>query len=880
MKIAAAQLIVRHNHRIPHRLRQAPSDNAWMQRQIIDHTPESLTLVDALQPDLPIIYANPAFEALTGYSITEIIGKNCRFLQGTDHDQQELATLRAALQAGEACVVTLRNYRKDGSLFWNELHITPIRDPHGQVTHFLGAQKDVTERKWAEVAVELSNQRYYQIFDRASAVKLIIDPGSGTIADANLAAAAFYGYPREQLQTMSIRDLNPYAETEVSTTLLAAERSEHGYFETRHRLASGEMRDVNVYATPVDTPEGRVLYLIVVDVTHKRQSELRYRALFRQSNDAVFIVDLNGQHLMVNQRAADMFGYTVEELSRATYRDVVYPQDYPDTLAFYQRLIDGEQITPYECTLRHKNGQPVTAEINIEVVRDTDGRPVHFQSILRDVSERKLLEAELNQRYQELDGFFSVALDLLCIADNNTGTFLKVNKSWEATLGYPLDEMLSHPFLDFVHPDDIQPTLDVVEYLRQQNDLLHFTNRYRRADGTYCYIEWRVHPVGDILYAAARDITERKRMEDDLRQSEAKYRLLAENTSDGLLVFDATLGQVTYASPAYDRQNGRQPGEFIGLDLSEAIGNLNPDDRVAVMTAFADAVRQQAETATYTYRIVLASGEYSWREDSARFNYTADGNLKTMYVISRDISERKQAQQREFDLALERERVHLLTTFVQDAAHEFRTPLSIISTGTYLMARSDDAQRRTLKAEQIHGEVGRITELVDMLLLMARLESTDLQRFAAVDVGSLIMAEAQRVALTGGQGPRLKLSLPDGLLTISGDAEHLAHAFYQVLDNAFRFTPAEGAITVSAQCVEGQIHIDISDTGIGISPEDLPHIFETFWRRDSAHTTPGLGLGLPIAHRIIGHHGGRICVTSALGQGTSVTITLPAAAER
>ncbi len=121
--------------------------------QAIEATVNPVVITDARQPGNPIIYVNPAFERYTGYSVDEAVGQNCRFLQKDDRDQPGLHTLRRAISKGEAASVTLRNYRKDGSLFWQELHISPVHDANGEVTHFMGFQDDITKRKRAEDAL-------------------------------------------------------------------------------------------------------------------------------------------------------------------------------------------------------------------------------------------------------------------------------------------------------------------------------------------------------------------------------------------------------------------------------------------------------------------------------------------------------------------------------------------------------------------------------------------------------------------------------------------------------------------------------------------------------------------------------------------------------
>jgi diguanylate cyclase (GGDEF)-like protein/PAS domain S-box-containing protein len=120
-------------------------DDAMYQR-LVETSPEGVVLVDALNPVNPVIYANPAFEALTGYPSIELIGRNLRLLQGEDREQDARHRLREALHRGEACRVLLRNYRKDGSLFWNEASIRPLKDESGRVTHFIGHHRDAGER--------------------------------------------------------------------------------------------------------------------------------------------------------------------------------------------------------------------------------------------------------------------------------------------------------------------------------------------------------------------------------------------------------------------------------------------------------------------------------------------------------------------------------------------------------------------------------------------------------------------------------------------------------------------------------------------------------------------------------------------------------------
>ena len=133
--------------------------NPELLRQAVAASNDGLVIADARLPDMPLVYVNPAFERLTGYRAEEVVGKNCRFLQRDDTHQDGLDELRLALKSGESCVVTVRNYRKDGSPFWNELSVAPIVERAGQIKHFVGNLSDVTNRVLAEQHLIEKHQR-------------------------------------------------------------------------------------------------------------------------------------------------------------------------------------------------------------------------------------------------------------------------------------------------------------------------------------------------------------------------------------------------------------------------------------------------------------------------------------------------------------------------------------------------------------------------------------------------------------------------------------------------------------------------------------------------------------------------------------------------
>jgi signal transduction histidine kinase len=241
----------------------------------------------------------------------------------------------------------------------------------------------------------------------------------------------------------------------------------------------------------------------------------------------------------------------------------------------------------------------------------------------------------------------------------------------------------------------------------------------------------------------------------------------------------------------------------------------------------------------------------------------------------RDITKQKQAEQKAFDAKLQQERVNILMGFIQDASHEFRTPLAIIQSSLYLMSKKDDAEYRAGKVTQIERQIDRLTHLLDMLLTMTQLDSgIDFDR-VPTDVSSVVREViSDREADFAEKSLTVELDLAD-VPTITADPRHLTEAIHQLLDNALHFTPESGTITLQTTCTDDAVMLQISDTGTGIAEKDMPHLFERFYRADTAHTKSGFGLGLAIAHKVATEHDGTITVANRAEGGCVVTITLP-----
>jgi signal transduction histidine kinase len=295
---------------------------------------------------------------------------------------------------------------------------------------------------------------------------------------------------------------------------------------------------------------------------------------------------------------------------------------------------------------------------------------------------------------------------------------------------------------------------------------------------------------------------------------------------------------------------------------------------------FSDWTRWITEGDTRTETRLEIAGKERYYERLISPLIDPHGQQQGKVVVLNNITRRKLEQQRELEIRLEKERRHLLSTFIQNASHEFRTPLTVINSSAHLMARLDDPAKRAAKVEQIQQEARRITRLVDMLLLMSQLESQEALTCGPVDLNAVADAASSELNTARGETPVIRCEQQASLPPVMGEQDYLIDAVGQLLDNARRFTPPDGTITLATGADNGHVWIEVRDTGPGISEKMLSTIFETFWREDVAHSTPGFGLGLSISKKIIEMHGGTLEVHSVPRQGSTFRALLPAAPER
>ena len=272
----------------------------------------------------------------------------------------------------------------------------------------------------------------------------------------------------------------------------------------------------------------------------------------------------------------------------------------------------------------------------------------------------------------------------------------------------------------------------------------------------------------------------------------------------------------------------------------------------------------------------IVRGEERWFLVTKIPIYNEEGIITGLVGVNHDITEVRLAEEKTSQLRLEQERIKILANFITSSSHEFRTPLSIINTSAYLLEQVNDADKREHYIERITKQTSRLTNLLDSLLLMSRLDqATDIEKNSMSLQSFLQNIMDQFQSALQDKSQTMHLIMDSSNLSLPANEQMLTIAISAILENALYHAPQQGEITLKAYSQDDHIFIEIQDNGVGMSEDTQKRIFERFYRQDEAHSTSGFGLGLPIALRIIELHEGHIEVESQINVGSRFKIVLP-----
>ncbi len=580
----------------------------------------------------------------------------------------------------------------------------------------------------------------------------------------------------------------------------------------------------------------------------------------------IVVLDKQGQIISFNQACEKITGYSFEEVENKQVWNLIAHEEIETTTKVFEQLKKGDFPNQNENHWVAKDGSLRLISWSNTCLIDDDGSVKYIIATGIDITEKKQVEEDLNR-------FFSLSLDMLCIAGLD-GYFKQINPAFQHTLGYTEAELFAQPFLSFIHPDDIAPTLAEMDKLSQGVKTIAFENRYRCKDGSYKWLQWNATPYEQLLYSVARDVTEYKQTREKINEQAA----LLDVATDAILVRDLE-NQILFWNQGAERLYGFTSAEALDKNTNELL--------------FRDSLAQLEEIYQVLFKEDYWKGELHQVTKAGNdivvfstWNLVRDeqGNPKSTLIVNTDITEKKQLEAQ----FLRAQRLESIGTLSGGIAHDLNnilTPILAISQLLPLTLPSSDEQTKHL-FDVLETSAKRGATLVKQVLSFARGVQGDRTPLQVKHIISEIKDFARN---TFPKSIEIQVGLPDDLRLISADATQIHQVLMNLCVNARDAMSNGGTLSLKAENIDidqnyakmnldasvgNYVVITVADTGTGIPPETLERIFEPFFT--TKEQGKGTGLGLSTTIGIIKSHGGFINVYSEVGEGTKFQVYLPA----
>jgi PAS domain S-box-containing protein len=799
-----------------------------------------------------------------------------------------------------------------------DFSLKPLTDETGKVLLLIAEGRDITDLKQAKTALQQANQelekrvaeRYLGSITDISERKLtqealrrseewfrnLVEASSDWVWEVDENAFYTYvspkvrdilGYEPETVLGKTPFEFMPPEEAErVSKVFvsIATARQPIKCLENINIHQDGHLVVLETTGIPVFDVEGKFRGYRGMDrdITDRKVAEeslLRFCKAMESTSDAICMADITGKAIYVNSGFTELYEYTLEEFQTGGALTIF---QHPAELQQVFSTIYRDEPWRGEVTMRSRSGCIIQIYLRADAIKDTNGKIIGTVATHTDVTQRRQAEEGLRLR----DRAIAASSNGIIIADASipNGPIIYVNPAFEYMTGYSAAEVIGQNFRLFQSTDVNQLGLqELTAAMQEGKDCTAVLYNYRK-NGSILWIELNISPVYDAAGSLTHyvgiqtDITERKQAEIALLVSQQRLQYLL-HSSPAVIYTSKTSGDFggTFVSENISTILGYEAME-IAEDSSFWVSHIHPEDWPDVFAELSKVSEQ--EQYNLEYRFLHKDGSYRWLYDKGKLLRDDTGNSLELVGYLAEITDRKQLEQ-ELRVALEKEKElgELKSRFVSMTSHEFRTPLSTILSSSELLEHYRQKwteEKQLTHLHRIQTAVKRMTDMLNDVLMIGKVEAGRLElrpkSFDLVAYCRHLVAEThlnlnnQRVTNFISQDESVPCCMDDKLLE---------HILGNLLSNAIKYSPANSAIEFTLTCQNGQAIFEIQDWGIGIPPEDLPRLFESFYRAHNVGNILGTGLGLAIVKRCVDIHQGKIFVTSTLGVGTLFTVTLP-----
>ncbi len=594
-----------------------------------------------------------------------------------------------------------------------------------------------------------------------------------------------------------------------------------------------------------------------------KESEEKYRGLVENLYDIVYRVDTEGQVLYISPLVEKVFGYKPDDLIGKPFFTLTYPEDLPGLTGAFKRAV-GEDVLLYEFRAISQDGTIRYARTSGRTIL-MNGKPVGQTGILSDITERKRAEEALKESEEKYRSLVENLNDVIFNLDPQ-GNITYMNRAAESIFGYRLEEIVGTSFAKYTHPDDLGGLME------SRGETLSSVLRpyeFRMIDkkGFIHYVHTSSQPIERDgqnvgMTGILTDITERRRAEEALRNSEEKFRSLFQTSRDFLCITDregiivdtnfVTLGFLGYS---YEELSGTHIHDLYA----------NPEDRQRLITK----ILKSGYVTNYEMKLQKKGGEII--DVLMTVNARKDNNDKPVgfFSIAKDITEKRKMELQ----LLQTEKLSAVGTMISGVAHEFNNPLTAIIGNAELLMKRDLPEDIKNKLNVILKESIRSSKIVGGLLAFAREHKPERNMVYINDIITETMKLKEYDMKVNNTD--VKLSLADVLPKTFADPFQLQQVFINFVNNAQDALADHkgGALAIRTYRNDDAIIVEFEDNGPGIADKFIKKIFDPFFT--TKETGKGTGLGLSMAYGIVKEHNGTILVESKPGKGVKFVVMLP-----
>ena len=615
-------------------------------------------------------YLNRNAASYAGYAPDELVGRPPADIVHPEDRENARRDARAMLLGKKTSPSEFRVLTKDGGIRWIMETIVPITW-EGKPA-ILGNSMDITERKHFEEALRERQERFRILFEGANDGIFLME--DYRFIDCNPKTIEIFQCSRDQMIGQTPARFSTPTQPDGSDSLQKAIEKMNGalagepqFFEWRHCRLDGTPFDAEISLSRLELPGKQLIQAFVRDISQRKQiertlreSEERFRTLIETTKDLVFVVDRRGCFTYSNPRFKEILGHEPQELMEKPFIYIIAPESIASVTDHFKRGIKGQDVPAYEALLLHKNGKRIPVEFVATTMRDAEGKAIGRFGIGRDITERKRAEEATRESHQRLSDIVNFLPDATLAVDLE-GRVLAWNLAIEEMTGIKKQDMIgrgdheyARPFYGMRRPMLIdlalKPDADIEKNYsfvsRDKDSVIAESVSRHLIPGQDVFLWIKATSIcnasGNIVGAieTIRDITQRKKAEDNLRQSEERYRTIIENIEDGYYEVDLK-GNITFLNDAALRIMGVPRSEIEGTNFRAFVAG---DDADVIFGIFLEVYKTGTPFRGLPWRLIRPDGKEQHLEISVSLIRDAAAQLAGFRGIMHDITERRKSE--------------------------------------------------------------------------------------------------------------------------------------------------------------------------------------------------------------------------------------------